>query len=184
MEPISFLPCQMSDFIHEQIVQLNHVLSDLFQHVSASSKAEGSQHDPMAALDMNDQQLFLTCISREIDLLTTVPDISVVKKYLALYMQHPMQGDLAWLFIAKCTVAVYGYMLSNTLNSTLPLAQATSYWNGIYGSKRYETYYALQSESLPFVFAFVKLILNICSFTHPNQPCGHPYHQNVAHYQH
>ncbi|OAD07978.1 hypothetical protein MUCCIDRAFT_158221 [Mucor lusitanicus CBS 277.49] len=99
----------------------------------------------MAALDMNDQQLFLTCISREIDLLTTVPDISVVKKYLALYMQHPMQGDLAWLFIAKCTVAVYGYMLSNTLNSTLPLAQATSYWNGIYGSKRYETYYALQT---------------------------------------
>ncbi|KAK4513745.1 40S ribosomal protein [Mucor velutinosus] len=133
----------MSDFIHEQIVQLNHVLSDLFQNVNTSSNVESS-HDPMAALDMNDQQLFLTCISQEIDLLTTVPDISVVEKYLKLYMEHPIQGDLAWLFVAKCTVAVYGYMLSNTLNSTLPLSEATSYWNGIYGSRRYETYYALQ----------------------------------------
>ncbi|CAO0792124.1 unnamed protein product [Mucor circinelloides] len=134
----------MSDFIHEQVVQLNHVLSDLFQYVNTSSNLESSQ-DPMAALSKNDQQLFLTCISREIDLLTTAPDISVVKKHLELYIQHPMQGDLAWLFIAKCTVAVYGYMLSNTLNSTLPLSEAANYWNSIYGSKRYETYYALQT---------------------------------------
>lgn len=136
----------MSDFIHEQVVQLNHVLSDLFQYVNTSSNLEISQ-DPTAALSKNDQQLFLTCISREIDLLTTAPDISVVKKHLELYIQHPMQGDLAWLFIAKCIVAVYGYMLSNTLNSTLPLSEAAGYWNSIYGSKRYETYYALQSES-------------------------------------
>ncbi|KAL9556791.1 hypothetical protein MBANPS3_001689 [Mucor bainieri] len=134
----------MSDFIHEQIVQLNHVLSDLFQNVNASITVENS-HDPAAALEQNDPQLFLTCISREIDLLTAVPDISVVKRYLELYIQHPMQGDLAWLFIAKCTVAVYGYMLSNTLNSTLPLSEAANYWNGIYGSRRYETYYALQT---------------------------------------
>ncbi|GAN08728.1 ATP synthase regulation protein NCA2 [Mucor ambiguus] len=134
----------MSDFIHEQIVQLNHVLSELFQNVNTSNNVE-SRHDPMVALDTNDQQLFLTCISREIDLLTAVPDISVVKKYLQLYIQHPMQGDLAWLFIAKCTVAVYGYMLSNTLNSTLPLSEAANYWNGVYGSRRHETYYALQT---------------------------------------
>lgn len=137
---------KMSDFVHEQIVHLNHVLSNLFQNIDTGSDI-GSNNDPMVALNNNDQQLFLTCISREIDLLTTMPDISVVKKYLELYIQHPMQGDLAWLFIAKSTVAVYGFMLNNILNSTLPLSEATNYWNSVYGSKRYETYYALQSES-------------------------------------
>lgn len=149
----------MSDFVHEQIVQLNHVLSNLFQNVDTSSGLENI-HDPIVALNHDEQQLFLASISREIDLLATVPDISVVKKYLNLYIQHPIQGDLAWLFMAKSTVAVYGFMLNNTLNSTLPLSEAANYWENIYGSKRYETYYALQSWYLYMICRCLLSLLN------------------------
>lgn len=145
---------KMTDFVHEQVNQLNNTLSTLFQNqnVNITTEAENKFIDPIQALDHNDLDLFLTCASRDIDLSSALPDMEAIKKYLDLYYHHRKQhqnsdSSLEWLFISKCTVAVYGYILKNILNSTLPLSEAIQYWNGIYGSKRYETYYALQSKS-------------------------------------
>lgn len=151
---------KMTDFVHEQVNQLNTALSSIFQNQQVFQQINTTTTtvtDPVQALDQNDLDLFLTCASRDIDLActTTLPDIDLVKKYLDLYSKYSdsnrsksnNENSLEWLFVAKCTVAVYGFMLKNILSSTLPLSEAIQYWHSIYGSRRYETYYALQSKS-------------------------------------
>lgn len=146
----------MTDFVHEQLNKLNNTLLDLFENSQNLNSLDLSSltADPIQALEEDGNlDLFLTLASRDIDL-TNTPNIELVQKYLSLYSSTLYQksnnddttSSLNWLFIAKCTVAVYGYLLRNILNSTLPLSESIQYWNGIYGSKRYEAYYALQSK--------------------------------------
>ncbi|CAO3590763.1 unnamed protein product [Absidia cylindrospora] len=52
---------------------------------------------------------------------------------------------LDWLFVTKCTLAAYGHILSSILQSTLPLSESLTYWDGIYGNSWYEAYYGIQS---------------------------------------
>lgn len=135
----------MTDFVQEQLNKLNNTLLDLFQHQNLNSLPLSSlTTDPLQALHQDQNvELFTRLASRDIDL-TNTPDIELLQKYLKLY-QPTTNVSLDWLFITKCIVAIYGFLLKNILNSTLPLSQAIQYWNGIYGSRRYEAYYALQS---------------------------------------
>lgn len=140
----------MADFVLEQVNRLNNTLLTLFQNQPINTvELSSSTVDPIQALEQQDYSLFLTLASRDIDLSSTtcLPDLDLIQKYLELYSnQSSNNNSLEWLFITKCTVAVYGFLLRNILNSTLPLSEAIQYWNGIYGSKRYESYYALQSK--------------------------------------
>jgi nuclear-control-of-ATPase protein 2 len=149
----------MTEFVYEQINELNATLSSLFRDQSISVDTQSTNPTDLGATLEKDRDLtaFLTLASRDIDLSsnTTLPDIDAIQKYLSTYAQSPKQvtaveDSLEWLFIAKCTVAVYGFLLKNILSSTLPLSEAIAYWNSIYGSTRYESYYALQSECLKF----------------------------------
>ncbi|GAA5802127.1 ATP synthase regulation protein NCA2-domain-containing protein [Helicostylum pulchrum] len=135
----------MTDFVQEQLNKLNNTLLDLFQHQNLNSLPLSSlTTDPLQALHQDQNvELFTRLASRDIDL-TNTPDIELLQKYLKLY-QPTTNVSLDWLFITKCIVAIYGFLLKNILNSTLPLSQAIQYWNGIYGSRRYEAYYALQT---------------------------------------
>lgn len=141
----------MSDFVNEQVNKLNNALSILFKNESVNTLNNALTHtSPEQAIEFNDFNSFLTLASRDIDLSsnTTLPDIQIVQKYLDIFQNQPniQNNSLEWLFIAKCTAAIYGFMLKNVLNSTLPLSEAIRYWNSICGSTRYEAFYALQSK--------------------------------------
>ncbi len=143
----------MSDFVNEQVNKLNSTLSTIFKNESVNTLEYSTAHSSTEqAMECKDFTSFLTLASRDIDLSsnTTLPDMKLIQKYLVLFYNQPniKNNNLEWLFIAKCTVAVYGYMLKNILNSTLPLSEAIQYWNSICGSTRYETFYALQSKTI------------------------------------
>lgn len=127
----------MTDFVLEQVNNLNKNLLTRFQN------------QPLHGV-VHEQDNFLSLASRDIDLAspTCLPDLERIQKYLEIYSTQPSptENPFTLLFITKCTVAVYGFLLRDILNSTLPLSDALQYWNGIYGSKRYESYYALQSK--------------------------------------
>ena len=135
----------MTTFVNEHINQLNRSLSTLFTPPPSFQSQHAS--NPEAALEKNDQQLFLTLASQDIDLSQQVlPKVQIVQKYLELYNTDGQGSSLDWLFLSKCTVALYGVLLDRVLNSTLPLSQSVTYWNNLYGSSLREAYYALQSK--------------------------------------
>lgn len=136
----------MSSFVHEHINQLNRSLS-------ASFVQQAQTQEVVAATAANDElEWFLTTASQSIDLSSgsELPDWHAVQSQLEAYLDRTDNDvsteSLAWLFVAKSTVAVYGILLDTLLNSTLPLSESIRYWNSIYGSRLHEAYYALQSD--------------------------------------
>lgn len=55
--------------------------------------------------------------------------------------------DLEWLFLARCTVDVYGCLLDQLFRQTLPLAQDIFYWDDILSHPAWRLLYLIQSPT-------------------------------------
>ncbi|KAI8344536.1 ATP synthase regulation protein NCA2-domain-containing protein [Chlamydoabsidia padenii] len=113
---------------------------------------------PQQAWATNDKTQFLLAANQALDgLLTGTPKLTDIDTYLTWYTSFGNDNDkpladnhvLDWLFVTKCTLAVYGHSLTSILQSTLPLSESLVYWDTIYGNPWYEVYYGLQSNLFP-----------------------------------
>ncbi|KAG0165135.1 Nuclear control of ATPase protein 2 [Apophysomyces sp. BC1034] len=133
----------MATYVNEQLSLLDSSLSALFEKQDL-----GQTTETLSLEDGVDKSRFLSTGLQTVDLsAASLPAIDEIRKLLETYVKLESEADpaLEWLFVAKCTVAVYGLVLSQVLNSTLPLSEAIHYWDGIHGSSAYEAYYALQT---------------------------------------
>lgn len=140
----------MPTFVSEQVKRLDRSLTQSFE-----KNLEGSKAVSFTSLSEKDQ--FLYQATQALDLSNdSLPTFDKVKEYLEKY-QSDFKGnssisanssteELEWLFVAKCTIAIYGQVFSKVLNLTLPISESIDYWNDIQGSTFQEIYYALQSK--------------------------------------
>jgi nuclear-control-of-ATPase protein 2 len=129
----------MSDFIQEQVNTLNNNLVALFQNSTF--------------LDQVDKDgLLLIKAIRKLNLTSHVNlhNLHVIQGNLQMFLEKSKRTNttLEWLFLAKCTIAIYSHILKKLLDSTVPLSESIHYWSAIYGSKTHELYYALQGRLL------------------------------------
>ncbi|CEI96374.1 hypothetical protein RMCBS344292_10538 [Rhizopus microsporus] len=127
----------MDTFISEHIKQLDASLDTTFtKHVQEYSSVQQISDNLLKSTQALD--------------LSSLPSLEHIRDNLVTLTQlrenERTDTDLEWLFIAKCTLAIYGYVFSDVLNLTLPVSESIDYWNGIEGSTWQETYYALQSK--------------------------------------
>ncbi|KAK4512389.1 uncharacterized protein ATC70_003087 [Mucor velutinosus] len=137
----------MSTFVNEQVKRLNTSLTQSFERHIASKASLSS---------LNEKDKFLLETSQALDMTSSnLPSFEKVQEYLERYHEFKVSGDmnatsetadpaLEWLFVAKCTIAVYGQVFSKVLNLTLPISESIDYWNSIQGSTINELYYAMQ----------------------------------------
>ena len=59
--------------------------------------------------------------------------------------QSDYAKDLEWLFLARCTVDVYGCLLEQLFQQTLPLAQDIFYWDDILAHPGWRLLFLIQS---------------------------------------
>lgn len=137
----------MTTFVNEQVKRLNTALDQSFE----KSLQEKSSIKDFSSL--NDKDQFLFQATQALDLTAAnLPTLDKVQQYLEKYNTQYIKVDnvgdssLEWLFVAKCTIAVYGQVFSNILNYTLPISESIDYWNNIHGSTFNEIYYALQGK--------------------------------------
>lgn len=139
----------MSTFVNEQVKRLNTSLTQSFEkHIESTAS--------LSSLNEKDKFLFET--SQALDLTSSnLPSFEKVQEYLEKYQEFKAVGDidatseaadpaLEWLFVAKCTIAVYGQVFSKVLSLTLPISESIDYWNSIQGSTINELYYAMQGR--------------------------------------
>jgi nuclear-control-of-ATPase protein 2 len=143
----------MTTFVNEQVKRLDTILSQSFE----KNLQVGDSIKSFSSLNENEQFLFQA--SQALDLTSSaLPTFERVQEYLEKYHeQFSSKGSviqseaeaadpaLEWLFVAKCTIAVYGQVFSKVLNLTLPISESIDYWNSIHGSSIQEIYYGLQS---------------------------------------
>lgn len=139
----------MSTFVNEQVKRLNSVLTQTFE----KSLQEKSSIKDFSSL--NDKDQFLFDATQALDLTSpNIPTFEKVQQYLEKYNTEyqvsTLEADpsLEWLFVAKCTIAIYGQVFSNVLNLTLPISESIDYWSDIHGNTFSEIYYALQSKKI------------------------------------
>jgi nuclear control of ATPase protein 2 len=56
--------------------------------------------------------------------------------------------ELEWLFLARCTIDVYGALLQQLFQQTLPLAKDIFYWDDVLFQPTWRLLYLIQSPSL------------------------------------
>lgn len=134
----------MPTFVNEQVKKLDSSLSNQFKLGIDAKSLDKS--------NFTEKDQFLFQATQALDFSNnTLPTFEKVQEYLENY-QTTYKGtrasspEIEWLFVAKCTIAIYGQVFSNVLNSTLPISETIDYWNDIHGNTLYEIYYALQSK--------------------------------------
>ncbi|KAG2234461.1 hypothetical protein INT48_004840 [Thamnidium elegans] len=133
----------MTTFVNEQVKKLDSALSNHFEKNLIATKSLD-----LSTLSEKDQFLFQA--SQALDFSNNqLPSFESVQEYLEKYQttykdDSSVYAEIEWLFVAKCTIAIYGQVFSNVLNSTLPTSEAIDYWNDIHGNTLQEIYYVLQ----------------------------------------
>jgi nuclear-control-of-ATPase protein 2 len=61
--------------------------------------------------------------------------------------QSDYAKDLEWLFLARCTVDVYGCILEQLFRQTLPLAQDIFYWDDVLSHPVWRLLFLIQSST-------------------------------------
>ncbi|KAI8336994.1 ATP synthase regulation protein NCA2-domain-containing protein [Chlamydoabsidia padenii] len=147
----------MAAYAIEQVQRLNASLLEIQrEHLCSTTTILSSSNTsltPKQAWEAGDKTQFLLTAIQAVDAsLTGVPQLKDINNYLALYTSLKKDTNnqvddntLDWLFVTKCTLAIYGHSVSSILQSTLPLSESLAYWNNIYGNVWYEVYYGLQT---------------------------------------
>lgn len=142
----------MTTFVNEQVKRLNASLDQSFE------KALQNKSSIKDFSSLNEKEQFLLQATKAIDLnAAELPTFDKVQQYLEKYNNQIVKAEstenaadpsLEWLFVAKCTIAIYGRVFSNILNLTLPISESIDYWNSIHENTFSEIYYALQGKPL------------------------------------
>lgn len=61
--------------------------------------------------------------------------------------QSEYAKELEWLFLARCTVDVYGGLLEQLFQQTLPLARDIFYWDDVLSQPAWRLLFLIQSRS-------------------------------------
>jgi len=61
-------------------------------------------------------------------------------------IQNEYTRELEWLFVARCAVDVYGCLLEQLFQQTLPLAQDIFYWDDILSQPSWRILFLIQSK--------------------------------------
>lgn len=151
----------MTTYTIEEIRRLNGCLLEIQRehlcNTTTTAVISDTSLTPQQAWEDNDKTQFLLAANQALDgLLSKTDQLADINKYLTWYASFQQDSDyqlndsvLDWLFVTKCTLAVYGCSLSSILQSTLPLSESLAYWDSIYGNPWYEAYYGLQSKCFP-----------------------------------
>ncbi|ORZ08969.1 ATP synthase regulation protein NCA2-domain-containing protein [Absidia repens] len=148
----------MATYATEEIQRLNASLLELQRAHLCSSMTVTTLPDisctPRQAWESGNRTQFLLAANHSLDAsLAGMPRMDDMDNYLTWYLSLENKQDnnaandttLEWLFITKCTLAVYGHNVSSILQSTLPLSESLAYWDSIYGNTWHEVYYGIQS---------------------------------------
>lgn len=155
---------KMTTFVNEQVKKLDSALSACFE-----KNLQGTSAVNLSSLGEKDQFLFQA--SQALDFSNTnLPSFEKVQEYLEKYREDFEQDiiatkELEWLFIAKCTIAIYGQVFANVLNLTLPISESIDYWNNIHGNTLSEIYYALQGKSKYYYMLIINIVYS-CALSH------------------
>ncbi|KAI8997768.1 ATP synthase regulation protein NCA2-domain-containing protein [Pilobolus umbonatus] len=128
----------MATFVNEQVNYLD---------VSLESSFENLQKNRIAPVSQNKYNQVLLDAAQSLSLSSTsIPPLDKIEQCLKQYdeVEGDIDPSIEWLFIAKCTVAVYGQIFDSMLNMTLPVSQSIDYWNHSYRNSLREFYYAMQ----------------------------------------
>jgi nuclear-control-of-ATPase protein 2 len=141
----------MSTFVSEQVKKLDTALILSFEKNLVGTKAVD-----FSSLTEKDQFLYQATQALDFSKNNNLPSFEKVQEYLEKYQENfqndtslattSSTAELEWLFVAKCTIAVYGQVFSKVLNLTLPISESIDYWNDIHGNTFQEICYALQSK--------------------------------------
>ena len=66
--------------------------------------------------------------------------------------QSDYARDLEWLFLARCTVDIYGCLLEQLFQQTLPLAQDIFYWDDVLSHPAWRLLFLIQSHTHPRIY--------------------------------
>ncbi|CAO3600600.1 unnamed protein product [Absidia cylindrospora] len=151
----------MTTYATEEIQRLNASLLELQRAHLCSATTMATLPDtsctPRQAWEFGDKTQFLLAANQSLDAsLAGIPRMDHMDTYLTWYLSLDNKQDnnaandttLEWLFITKCTLAVYGHNVSSILQSTLPLSESLAYWDSIYGNTWHEVYYGIQSAPI------------------------------------
>ena len=105
--------------------------------------------------------IFLTELQTSISILSapvhTTPSLSQIARLILEVNQaklaepecitsSPYAKDLEWLFLARCTVDLYGALLDQLFQQTLPLAQDIFYWDDVLSHPAWRLFFLFQSR--------------------------------------
>ncbi|KAI8098649.1 ATP synthase regulation protein NCA2-domain-containing protein [Halteromyces radiatus] len=144
----------MTTYAIEEVQRLNGSLLELQREhlcsVSHLTTLENTTLTPKQAWQTQNNTDFLLAAIQALDAsLSGVPRMDDIRTYLTWYatFNNSTTDDntLDWLFVTKCTLAVYGHTISSILHSTLPISESLTYWDNIQGNVWYEAYYGIQT---------------------------------------
>jgi hypothetical protein len=108
--------------------------------------------------------IYLTELNTSLTILSapthTAPSLDQISRLLIEVNQAKLQEreditqsdyvkELEWLFLARCTVDVYGCLLEQLFQQTLPLAQDIWYWDDVLSQPTWRLLYLIQSPLPP-----------------------------------
>jgi|SRR5277367_5497851 nuclear control of ATPase protein 2 len=108
--------------------------------------------------------IYLTELNTSLSILSTpthtTPSLDQISRLLIEVNQAKLQErdniaqseyvkNLEWLFLARCTVDVYGCLLEQLFQQTLPLAHDIWYWDDVLSQPTWRLLYLLQSPHSP-----------------------------------
>ena len=108
--------------------------------------------------------IYLTELNESLSILSTpshtTPSLAQISRLLIEVnhaklqeQEHVTQSEYAkeleWLFLARCTVDVYGCLLEQLFQQTLPLAQDIWYWDDVLSQPTWRLLYLIQSPLPP-----------------------------------
>src|SRR5277367_1713699 len=108
--------------------------------------------------------IYLTELNTSLSILSapthTTPSLDQISRLLIEVNQAKLQEreditqsdyvkELEWLFLARCTVDVYGCLLEQLFQQTLPLAHDIWYWDDVLSQPTWRLLYLLQSPHSP-----------------------------------
>src|SRR5579859_3321783 len=144
------------DKVNALKTQLNHLATAQIQSLPlASTPAQPpSESTSLFLQELNTSLSILSAPARATPSLDQISRLLIEVNQAKLAEQDPLVQteyvrDLEWLFLARCTVDVYGCLLEQLFQQTLPLARDIFYWDDVLSKPTWRLLFLIQSSLLP-----------------------------------
>jgi len=142
----------VTDKINALKTQLNNLATAQIQSlpVDSTPSQPSSQSTSVYLQELNQSLSILSAPAR------TTPSLDQISRLLIEVNQAKLSEsdsliqteyvkDLEWLFLARCTVDVYGCLLEQLFQQTLPLAKDIFYWDDVLSQPAWRLLFLVQS---------------------------------------